>query len=820
MLTAIAKVAVDKAAYEYDMPYRYEIPPFLATKLKSGCRVLVPFGRGNRKRVGIVLATLEEELPSRRGLKAVSSLVEEDIILSREMLELVVWLKEQTFCTYFEAVRTLLPSGLGVRCVPRYYLAAKQLPADLTEEERALCGFLLTAKTQREFDALLEDSEQPGKKSVIEALLRRGVIAREDNLKRRVGDKTIRMVRLTERFLSGEQPAALTPKQRKIAELLQDAGSASITEVCYICGVTEAVIRTMQQREVLEQYEYEVLRSPHSPIATDREGIDSLTLSPSQQQVFEGLREQLQTRTAQAALLHGVTGSGKTSVFQKLIAACLAEGRSAIMLVPEISLTPQMLGQFRQLFGDTVAVMHSSLSLGQRVDEYKRIRNGQARIVVGTRSAVFAPLADVGVIILDEEGEHTYKSEASPRYHAREVAKWRCARHGALMLLASATPSIESYHAAQTGKYHLYELSERYSDALLPEVFMVDMRPELSAGNDGSFSQALLEEMRYNLENGEQTILLLNRRGYHTYITCMSCGEPLTCPNCSVALTYHKTNGQVMCHYCGYSRDADTVCPSCASPHLRHTGAGTQRIEDEILTAFPEARILRMDADSTGSRYAFEKGFADFGAGNYDILLGTQMIAKGLDFPRVTLVGVLSVDKALYAGDFRSYERTFSLITQVVGRSGRGDRPGRAYIQTFTPEHYVLELAARQDYRSFFDGEIEIRKALLYPPFCDLCVIGFSSLVEAAAASASQRFLTLMRQHEALSDGSKIPLRALGPAKCTMGKIGGRFRYRLILKCRNTAAFRRVIADTLIRAGKDREFANVSMTADMNGDIG
>lgn len=489
------------------------------------------------------------------------------------------------------------------------------------------------------------------------------------------------------------------------------------------------------------------------------------------------------------------------------------------MLIPEIALTPQIVRQFTELFGKKVAILHSSLSLGQRVDEWKRLKNGEACIAVGTRSAVFAPLDNIGIIIMDEEGEHTYRSESSPRYHAREIAKLRCVNHNALLLLASATPSVDSYQFAITGRYKLFELGERYSDALLPEVFMVDMGQELTNGNTSSFSNVLIDEIADTLQAGEQVILLLNRRGYNTFISCMSCREPLVCPLCSIALTYHKRNGQVMCHYCGYTRPLENKCSKCASEFLKHTGAGTQKIEDELSQLFPSARVLRMDADTTYSRHAYEKGFSAFERGEYDIMVGTQMIAKGLNFPNVTLVGVLSVDKALYAGDYHSYERTFSLITQVVGRGGRGDKPGRAYIQTFTPEHYVLNLAAMQDYVGFFNQEAEIRHALLYPPFCDLCVVGFSSLVESRAQDASRIFLQMLK--EVLEDDNiKLPIRALGPAKATLGKINSRFRYRLILKCRNTAKFRRVISELLVKSSKRKEFANVSIYVDLNGDIG
>lgn len=518
------------------------------------------------------------------------------------------------------------------------------------------------------------------------------------------------------------------------------------------------------------------------------------------------------------ALLRGVTGSGKTSVFIKLIARALASGKSAIMLVPEISLTPQMVGRFRRLFGSGVAVMHSSLSLGERADEYRRVKEGRARIVIGTRSAVFAPVRDLGIVVIDEEGEGTYKSESAPRYHTRDIAKQRCFAHSAFLLLASATPSLESYYFAKSGRYSLFELDERYNSAALPEVYMVDMREEAANGNHSAFSMTLLRELRSNLDRGEQSILLLNRRGYHTSVRCASCGAPAECPNCSLPLTYHKINDSLICHYCGFQKRVDRVCPKCGGKFFTMLGTGTQRIEDEISEAFPKARVLRMDADTTATKNAFERKFKAFAEGEYDIIVGTQMIAKGLDFPNVTLVGVLKTDNSLYAGDFRAYERTFSLITQVVGRSGRGGKRGRALIQTFSPEHYVLNLAAKQNYPAFYEEEIKLREAMLYPPFCDVVTVGFSSLLEKECGAAARKFAAMLAEN-AKPRGERLPLRILGPAPSAIGRINGRYRQKLMIKCRNSKALRALIENTLKQAYGDRAFHNVSFYADMNGSL-
>ena len=546
---------------------------------------------------------------------------------------------------------------------------------------------------------------------------------------------------------------------------------------------------------------------------------DDIVLSQEQQNAHDKILAQLFERKPAAFLLHGVTGSGKTSVFEKLIWDTVRLGRSAIMLIPEIGLTPQVLDRFRSLFGERVAVIHSGLSLGQRYDEYKRIKRGDADIVIGTRSAVFAPLSNIGLIIIDEEGERTYKSESSPRYYTHDVAKHRCAEHNAVLLLASATPSVESYYLAEKGVYRLLEMKKRYSSTPLPEESIVDMNIERGDGNKTEFSRKLADEINLNLKNGEQTILLLNRRGYHTIISCCDCYQPVYCPNCSVPLTYHKKNGKLMCHYCGYASEPVKVCPNCGSERLKSMGFGTQRLEEDLAAYFPSARILRMDADTAFSRYSYENSFNAFRRGEYDIMVGTQMIGKGLDFPNVTLVGVLSVDKALYAGDFRSYERTFSLITQVVGRGGRGRNPGRAVLQTFMPDHYVMNLAAQQDYKRFYDEEIAIRRAMIFPPLCDMCIFCFSGVSESAVSLAADAVLALMGS-KLRELSPKTPVRVLGPVRGAYGRINGKFRYRIIMKCKNNAEIRGLISSVLVDSAKIKEMKNITLYADMNGDAG
>ena len=814
----VAKVAVSSTAYSFDTEYSYAVPSTFSHAAKPGCRVIVPFGKGNRRRIGFITRVYERDSYN-PDLKLMHSVIDKEPLISDEMLKIIFWLKENTFCTLFEAYKCVVPTGFSYNIVKKYRLVNAKIETALTSDEQNLVNALLSAKTEKEFDKILSSqTESNTKQNIIESLLDKGVLEEFDNVKRRIGDETVKMVKFTPEYLSGEICVDLTPKQNLVVNLLQECECASIKEICYLVNVTPTIIKRLAEKRVVTQYDFEVLRTVKS-IDVENKSLDDIVLSESQEKVFSGIKDIIDSNKPSGALLYGVTGSGKTSVFLKLIEHTINAGKSAVMLVPEISLTPQMVGQFKSYFGDIVAVIHSSLSLGQRVDEFKRIKNGGAKIVIGTRSAVFAPLKNIGLIIMDEEGEHTYKSESTPRYHARDVAIQRCGFNNCTLLMASATPSLESYYFAKIGRYHLFELEERYSNAELPKAVVVDMQREEEDGNDSLFSRELIKGIKERLNKNEQSILLLNRRGFNTNVTCLECKKPIECPNCNIPLTYHKKNNRLMCHYCGYSMGYSSECPDCHGSHLRMTGVGTQRVEDEVQRLFPNARVLRMDADTTYSRFAYENNFKDFGEGKYDIMLGTQMIAKGLDFPNVTLVGVLSLDKALFAGSFNSYERTFSLLTQVVGRSGRGTKQGVAFIQTFVPEHYVLELASRQDYKEFYSQEIALRKALVYPPFCDICVVGINSPIDIQAQKASNVFINILKENiNKLS--FDFPLRVLGSSQFSIGKINNRYRYRIIIKCKNEKHFRELISTSLKDAMKHKAFSNVRIYADINGDIG
>lgn len=810
-----AKVVLSSTAYGFDIEYTYKYPDVLVGYLRRGMRVLVPFGRGNTKRIGLVTRVYEKDTYD-QALKPIISVVDKEPLIDDELLELVYWLKENTFCTYFEAFRTIIPSGYSVIHQSYFCLANSKPDVELSDSETELYHALLSAENQKAFDAIIGDSDI-APPSVIKSLVDKGVLEEVDAFKRRVGDETVRMIRLSDAYLNGELSVSLTPKQKLVAEFLEENNAASIKETCYILSVTKTIISNMLKNGVLEEYTYETFRTPEF---TERACVSpkDIVLNSEQKNAFDGIKSLIDANKPAGALLHGVTGSGKTAVFIKTIEYCLSCGKTCMLLVPEISLTPQLVSKFKAMFGDAVAVIHSSLSLGQRLDEFKRISRSDAKIVIGTRSAVFAPLKNIGVIIMDEEGESSYKSESSPRYHARDVAIHRAGVHNALLLMASATPSLETYYYAKSGRYSLFELNTRYNKAPLPQVVVADMNIEADMGNYGLFCEDLVRSVKEAIDNNKQAILLLNRRGYNTHITCHGCGGAIKCPKCAVPLTYHKANGKLMCHYCGYSTVFNGTCPECGSKLVKASGLGTQLLEEELTNCFPNARVLRMDADTTCSRCAYENKFKDFEDGKYDIMVGTQMIAKGLDFPNVTVVGVVSLDNSLFAGDYRSYERTFSLITQVVGRGGRGTDPAVAYIQTTVPEHHVITLGSEQDYKGFYDQEIVLRKELIYPPFCDICAIYFSSPVESDAYRASELFVGMMRAELAHIE-NKFPLRVLGPAKVGNGRINNRYKYVLTLKCKNSKNFRTFISKLLITSSKDKRLSNVRVYADINGDI-
>ena len=801
----VVGVAIENTTYSFDKIFDYSVPDELSEAAEKGRRVLVPFGSGNRKRQGMIMYRRESDTD---GLKSVLSVLDKSPVLTPEMLRLAEFMKRRYFCTYYDAIRTMLPAGINYN-ITTLYQAVKGVDTEqLSDSELQTYNYVLARKNPVKKETVLADLGL--EEAVLQSLCGKGFLRKTDEAFRKIGDAVLKMVAVNDD--ADLSSVKLSPKQNSVLETLMTAGAASVKELCYYTGVTPSVVDNLVKKNLAFYYEDEVFRSVENNSYSENK---PLVLTDEQNSAFENILSDYRSGEAKVSLLYGITGSGKTSVFLKLIEQVVSDGRDVIVMVPEIALTPQFIGIFKAKFGDDVAVFHSGLSLGERLDEYKRVLRGMARIAVGTRSAVFAPFKNLGMIIIDEEQEHTYKSESSPRYHAREIAKFRVNENKAVLLLSSATPDIESFYNAKKGVYSLNILRNRYGKAILPEVRIVDMNDELAEGNTTGFSRELATLLEENLNNNRQSILLLNRIGHNTFALCSNCRETISCPNCSISLTYHSANNKLMCHYCGYSMNYKGECPTCHNHSIRFGGSGTQKIEQELSELFPQARVLRLDADSTMRKSSHERLISAFSRGDYDILIGTQMVAKGLNFPNVTLVGVLNPDSMLYADDYRSYERTFSLLTQVVGRSGRGESKGVAVIQTFTPENNVISMAASQDFEKFYNNEIVIRKAMLYPPFAEICMVGFVSDNHAAVIRSSKSFMNDLVSR-AKAQYSDIPLRLLGPSPAAIAKISNKYRYKIIIKCRNDKRFRSLLSQTLLQYNSNKENKNTTVYIDMN----
>lgn len=745
----ICEVYLIDAPYHIDRPFDYEIPPHLEGEITSGRLVRVPFGRSNMERLGVVFGIKSDS--DNKKLKPVQAAIDSRFSLTEEMLGLCSFLKEHTLSSFGEAVRAILPPG----------------------------AFNKTLNVKYERSCVLKISEEEAK-----SLL-----------------------------LSGGREGIRSEGQREVLRYLMSIGSAPYELVSRLPGVDSAHIRALVKRGVIFISESEGLRNPYSAYAKERD-TSEIVLSRAQERAYEEISEELDKESAAACLLYGVTGSGKTKVIMKSIDRVLDGGKRVIMLVPEISLTPQTVSIFCKRYGDSVAVMHSGLSQGERMDAWRRIRRGEVQLVIGTRTAALAPLDNIGMIVIDEEQEHAYKSESNPKYHARDVAAYRCARHGALMLLSSATPSIESFYKAERGIYKLVPLRERYGSAELPSAVIVDMREELRLGNTTPISARLESELTRVMGDGDQAILFLNRRGYNSQISCKSCGEVLSCPRCSVSLTYHTgaSGGRLLCHMCGYTKSTPRTCPECSSDKLSFLGFGTQKVEGELTKYLPDVRVMRMDADTTGGKQDYDRMTEEFRRGAADILLGTQMVAKGHDFPRVTLVGVVLADTSLYVSDFRAAERTFSLLTQVIGRAGRAGAGGAAVIQTYSPTNEIIRLACEQDYDKFYRGEIELRRELAYPPFCDIAQITLTADAERELFSASARLSE--RMLEKLSgEYAKIPFTVFGPFEAQIYKLNDKYRMRTVVKCKLNSESRRFFHELLIEFA---EIKGASIAIDLN----
>ena len=815
-----ARIALKAATYAIDKPYDYDVPAQLLPQLRPGMRVIVPFGAGNRRTEGIVLA-LADRCPPDPRRKSVLTVLDDAPVLDRQALHLALWMRERWFCTVYDAARAMLPAGLFFSLQDRYVLCggadreSAYEAAGRSESARRILE-LIFASGGAEVQQIRELFGTRDPKPALKLLTDKGIVRLETSASRGVGDKTEQVAVL--RVPPEEAMAQVIHKRQSaplryaVVELLCAVGSASSKEICYFTGASSATLRALVKSGLIALERREVFRRP-VPEAVER--TPPPQLNAEQHSAFQGLNALAAAGKPAVALLYGVTGSGKTQVYIRLIHETLARGRTAMVLVPEIALTPQLLRSFTAQFGDEIAVLHSSLRTGERYDEWKRVRAGKARVVIGTRSAVFAPLENLGLIVLDEEQEYSYKSENVPRYHARDVAKYRCTQHNALLLLGSATPSVESMYLAQSGVYHLFTLRKRYNERTLPQVAIVDMKEELRGGNGSSISAPLREMLEENLLAGEQSILFLNRRGANRLVSCGECGQAPVCPRCSVHLTYHSANGRLMCHYCGHSERLPDVCPECGG-ELNFIGIGTQKVQEELAQLFPGREILRMDTDTISATQSHEKLLSRFEKERTPILVGTQMVAKGLDFENVTLVGVVAADLSLYVDDYRAGERTFSLLTQVVGRAGRGSKRGRAVIQTYTPENDVILCAARQDYDSFYAQEITLRQVRRCPPFRDLFVITASGLSEQGALSACMRLRHSLERWLCQPVFQKVGAQLLGPAPAGVAKVNDRYRYRLTLACRNTRPVREMVSYLLRCAQKDKANRGISVTADVN----
>ncbi len=812
----IAKVAVAAANFAIDKPYSYRIP--MGMHLTPGIRVQVPFGRSNRPTQGVVLSV---EPGDGDELKPVAVCLDESAVLSDTMLRLAAFLRQRYFCTFFDAARAMLPAGFWFQTKDRY-----QLTEDRSWQEKktrnVLAGKLLQTildcggEADGEMLRKIAGSDEELEKAV-HYLTGKKWIHGERAFLRRTGDKTERIATLAASSEEAMAYAVSRPKsaamQRAVLELMCSVGSASVKEICYFTGANTATIKRLAQLGYLELSDREVLRCQQIvPAQVDTD----LVLSHQQQAAFDGLCGQMDRPDPGAALLYGITGSGKTAVYIRLIRYALEKQQQAMLLVPEIALTPQLLGLMAAHFGDRVAVLHSSLPAAQRYDHFKRVRSGEATVIVGTRSAVFAPCPDPGLIIVDEEQEHSYRSENSPRYDAKEVALWRGMKEKALVLFGSATPSIETMYYAKTGRYQLYTLDKRYNGKPLPKVEVVDMQEELRNGNDLSVSNALRDAIGQTAEEGRQSILFLNRRGNSRALVCVDCREAPECPRCSASLTYHSANERLMCHYCGYSQRVWQRCNKCGGP-LKRVGTGTQKVQQELFDLFPGMAVERMDADTVSAANTHEQILDRFREEKTPVLVGTQMVAKGLNLPNVTLVGVLDADLGLYTGSYRSAETTFNMLTQVVGRAGRGDAEGRAMIQTMLPEHRVITLAAQQDYDSFYEMELQLRRVQLCPPFGDIAVVTFTGQDEGRLLRGAEKFRDSLRQCLQQPDYARTQCTALGPAPCPVPKINYNYRYRLTLRCRMDNDLRTLLAHLLRQFSQDRQNRGISAFVDVNG---
>ncbi len=806
-----ARVALNNPSYSVDRLFTYRIPEEMEEILSIGQRVFVPFGANNRKYEAIVVQ-VTEDAGEVKGIKKLSKLIDRQPVVSQEGFLLAHFIKERYLCTYYEALKLTMPPGLKALLREKAIYIAEDAP---DEKEPLLC--LLHRHKDGVYFADLEE-QFPDARRLLEQYEKQGAIEIVLEYKNSLQDKFVRLVSLTaepeevETFLA--QNKAKKRAQCRVLKILSDNSELELNDLLLFAGCTGKTVSLLEEQGFVTVDRVELFRNPYA----NMEVCPSEKKKPTREQAvcIEEINRSTEMRDGQVFLLHGVTGSGKTEVYLQTIEAVIGIGRQAVMLVPEIALTPQMVEQFYRRFGNRVAVLHSGLTLNERYDQWKRIQKGKIDAVVGARSAIFAPLTNIGLIIVDEEHELSYKSEGYPRYDGVEIAAYRAKLHGASLILASATPGIVSYYRAQQGEYRLLTMKQRTNESPLPEVSVVDMKEELKQGNFSPFSQTLQEELRKNLERGEQSILFLNRRGYSTFVSCRMCGYVAKCPHCDISLTYHSNGNKLVCHYCDYTMSNPAVCPECGSVYIKRFGTGTQKIQEEVERLFPQAATLRMDVDTTRKKFAHEKILKQFREEGVDVLIGTQMVSKGLDFPKVTLAAVLAADAAMYIDDYRSYERAFSQITQVCGRAGRDSLQGRAVVQTYRPDNYVIETAREHDYEAFYENEIIFRKEMIYPPFCDIINIVAQSSEEQLARSSIRAAYRILRE-EILSEGKKEEiLKASAPTPAPLSKIKDKYRYRVLIKCKNSFALKKIFNRVFERHYEQFKGKKVSLTIDVN----
>lgn len=808
----ICRVAISGASYGFDKLYDYDIPVEWAKIIQPGIRVIVPFGRGSWTREAMVVR-MGCDPHATYTRKAIVQVLDTEPVLDSHLLTLAAHMCSTLFCTFYDCARAMLPAGLWFQKIEQYTL-------DVTESQRVEMAAdfpVLQLFTRRKRILSVKEIEKKFgdvPEADLKQLCQRGILHLTHEFDRRVNDKTITMYRLgmPEDMAWEVAERGKSSVRMEIVSVLSHEGKLSRNDLKYMTGASDAVLRAMVQKGMLHKWEEEIFRLPE-PLELPQKQV--YQLSPSQQEAYDHMEPLLLSEKPEAALLYGVTGSGKTAVYIRLIERTLQEGKSAIVLVPEIGLTPQFIRRFMAQFGDCTAVLHSALSVGERYDSWKRIRSGAARVVVGTRSAVFAPVQHLGLIVLDEEQDDAYKSENNPRYHARDIAKYRVMQEKALLVFGSATPSVETYYGAEQGKYPLLALRERYAGTQLPEVTIADMRGLIRQGYTSAVGPVLRHAMAQCFAQGKQCILFLNRRGAAKQVTCTACGWTPECPSCSVSMTYHSVNHRLMCHYCGHSTPLPQCCPVCGSTHLKTDGIGTQQLETQLHELFPECRVLRMDADTTGTKGAHAKLLEQFAKGKADILVGTQMVTKGLDFDNVSLVGIIDADQSLFAQDYRARERTFSLLTQVVGRAGRRDTRGHAVIQTYCPEHPVLLYAARQDYEPFYQTELELRKALQYPPVAQIVMLTAAAEKERDVLEA---LVAVKTRIESLMAGqfADFCYPILGPAPAAIVRVQNRYRYHLSIRCPENRRRRELIGGILREFSANPKFRGVTLYADIN----